>query len=76
MFCVGANGTLEAGMRHGGWSGEPTGGIQRNSFTTVVSKDMNRPTRLWGRLWSLQTASIPVTKWQHICVTCLGSGLM
>lgn len=33
MFCVGANGTLEAGMRHGGWSGEPTGGIQGNSFT-------------------------------------------
>lgn len=35
-------------------------------FPTVVSKDMSRPTRLWGRLWSLQTTSIPVTKWQHI----------
>lgn len=35
-------------------------------FPTVVSKDMSRPTRLWGRLWSLQITSIPVTKWQHI----------
>lgn len=33
MFCVGANGTLEAGVRHGGWNGEPTGRIQENSFT-------------------------------------------
>lgn len=62
MFCVGANGTLEAGMRHGAGVGSLLAGYREINLPTVVFKDMNRPTHLWGKLWSLQTTLIPVTK--------------
>lgn len=64
MFYVGANGTLEAGVRHGAGVGSLLAGYREINLPTVAFTDMNRPTHLWGKLWSLQTTLIPVTKWQ------------